>query len=1083
MGPSNYNFNFVNSSPPSGSAPSSTAVKDPKNTKITAIEPTSSVFAPSTTSYTDYSGYNFTYAASSAPQNLTSVSELEDTKVITAAPTSSIFTPPSTSIFTTAAPSFSFYNVATTTATATTAAPIFTFYNFATTAATATATATTTATNTNTNTNTNTDTDTDTDTDTNTNTNTNTTTNPQKSSETPLARYTMSGPAKATAIIGKSGEAEDETMAEQNNKDKKSGEDEEDEMVEDDDQEENTSYGEDKMVEDDDQEENTSDEEDKMAEDGEEANECQYEDTMSDMEDHIEEDENDQDGEESDIVEEDEESGEDESNIVEEDEESGEDESDIVEEDEKSGEDESEEDGGSEVDCSGEENNESEGQSSECEEGSYESESEADENEGVCGSEDTEDEDDEDEDEEEDEDEDEEDEDEEVEVEIEAEEDEDEDEEVEIEIEAEEDEDEDEEDEDEEVEIEIEAEDGKKVTEEVDTRGVKAEVEDAIAGGEAEEKEIREEAGEEVEMATVAQMATRKLAPLRRRLRVSIPSPSVPAAPISAVSTTLTPETITSTAVTAAALSVLSAADTTMASLQTSVAESIASDDSFGEFIIPSEDSWGEFIIPDTSGEAPGYWGDVEEEAPSKEDKRDEMEKEKEEEEESRLLSAAEMVGRKVAKLRVRKPAADFVSATVSASVSASASVSVSAPPPTLTTLADTHILPLRIRAPAFVPPPRFVPTSGLAFAAALIKGETAAARPRPPPVVITGKWVRGRGGPRKEWVWVPEAGKAECRRDEEEKEEEREEKMGEVGRVGERYWSWGSDASEAATAATTTAATTTTETGTSPRKDTPPTSEDVAVPTKVGLDPVSVSEIGTERFRSRSVPFGPLLLVLFGVVAWVSGVVEYLAGNAFRDGLQAVPDAPAWELVAPLETVLLKAVSEVLPVNTGVTILLSVALICAHAVARGRGAAESLGRVFGWAVGAVSGAGVVIRAVVRWRAALAMTTTEGGVAFAPPVKITVVRWEELAVVLCGVVEEVGGEVGGMEGSLPIEFVSTGDIAPAAGMCPRHELGIGAGTRGLGGDVGGSFGLGLFLLGFVVWGSGGKRLRGSREGR
>lgn len=133
---------------------------------------------------------------------------------------------------------------------------------------------------------------------------------------------------------------------------------------------------------------------------------------------------------------------------------------------------------------------------------------------------------------------------------------------------------------------------------------------------------------------------------------------------------------------TAASLSVLSAADTTTASVQTSVAESIASDDSFGEFIIPSDDSWAEFIVPDTSGEAPGYWGDVEEGegeqekvleeaessngglsdpesdsgdealgwAPSgsgKGDERDEIEKEKSDEEESRLLSAAEMVGRK----------------------------------------------------------------------------------------------------------------------------------------------------------------------------------------------------------------------------------------------------------------------------------------------------------------------------------------------------------------------------------------------------------------------------------------------------
>lgn len=340
---------------------------------------------------------------------------------------------------------------------------------------------------------------------------------------------------------------------------------------------------------------------------------------------------------------------------------------------------------------------------------------------------------------------------------------------------------------------------------------------------------------------------------------------------------------------------------------------------------------------------------------------------------------------------------------------------------------------------------------------------------------------MRERRGSRKEWVWVPEAGKAECRRDEEEKEEEeKEEKMAGMGRVEERYWSWGSDAAAA------TATITTIEAGTSPGEDTPSTGEDVAMPTKVGLDPVSVSEIGTERFRSWSVPVGPLLLVLFGVVAWVSGVVESLAGNAFWDGLGAVPDVPAWELVAPLETVLLRAVSEVLPVNTGMTMLaffLSVVLVYGHAVTQQHGAAESLGRVFGWAVWAVSGVGVVIRAVVRWRAALAMATTEGGVAFAPPVRITVVRWEELAVVLCGVVDEEGGQVNGTEKSLPLEFVSTGDIVPAVGMCPRHELGVGAGTKASGGGVGGSFGLGLFLLGFVVWGSGGKRLRGSREGR
>lgn len=57
----------------------------------------------------------------------------------------------------------------------------------------------------------------------------------------------------------------------------------------------------------------------------------------------------------------------------------------------------------------------------------------------------------------------------------------------------------------------------------------------------------------------------------------------------------------------------MSAANITTVPFQTSVAESVARDDSFGEFIIPSDDSWTDFIVPDTSGEAPGYWGDVEE--------------------------------------------------------------------------------------------------------------------------------------------------------------------------------------------------------------------------------------------------------------------------------------------------------------------------------------------------------------------------------------------------------------------------------------------------------------------------------------
>lgn len=274
-------------------------------------------------------------------------------------------------------------------------------------------------------------------------------------------------------------------------------------------------------------------------------------------------------------------------------------------------------------------------------------------------------------------------------------------------------------------------------------------------------------------------------------------------------------------------------------------------------------------------------------------------------------------------------------------------------------------------------------------------------------------------------------------------------------------------------------ATTITIEAGTNLREDATSTGEDIAMLIKVGPDPVSVSEIETERFRSWSVPVGPLLLVLFGVVTWVLGVVESLVDNAFWDGLEAVLDVSAWELVAPLETVLLRAVSEVLLVGTGMTMLalfLSVIFVCTYGIAQKHGAAKPLGRVFEWAVRAISGIGVV-----RWRAALAMTTTEGGVAFTPPIRITVVKWKELAVVLCRVEER--GEVDGKEKSLPIEFVSAGDITPAVDMCPRHELGIGAGTRASGGGVGGSFGLGLFLLGFVVWGSRGKRLHRSRERR
>lgn len=415
---------------------------------------------------------------------------------------------------------------------------------------------------------------------------------------------------------------------------------------------------------------------------------------------------------------------------------------------------------------------------------------------------------------------------------------------------------------------------------------------------------------------------------------------------------------------------------------------------------------------------------------------------------------------------------------------------------------ADITIPPPRCSVPAFVLVPKFTPTFGPTFATATIEAGTAAVKHRQNPVLITGRWVRERRSSKKDWIWVPEAGKAECRRDEEEKEDEAKEEVEKMAeedvraeafrmdmmKVEEKGWSWGSSTTPAEGAAAAAAITTTTTTAITEAIDDLPRAEEdtylVAVP-NVGSDLVSISEVGSRRLGYWSIPVRPLFLVLLGVFAWILGVGGYLAGGTFWDGLKAVPDVPAWELVAPLETMLLRLVSEVLPVDTGKTMLalfLSVVFARAHAVVQTHGAAESLSRVFGWAVGAVGGVGVLIGTVMRWKAALAMTTTDGGVAFSPSREVTGVEWEEVGVVSYSVVEE-GGEINGWEKSLPIEFVSARDIVPAVDMCPRHELGIGAGTRVSGGGAGGSFGLGLFFLGVVVWGSGGRRMRRRGERR
>lgn len=128
-----------------------------------------------------------------------------------------------------------------------------------------------------------------------------------------------------------------------------------------------------------------------------------------------------------------------------------------------------------------------------------------------------------------------------------------------------------------------------------------------------------------------------RLAPLRGRSRASIPPSSIPTAPISAVSAvltcsappTLTPEVISSAAVPVTSLFVSHAADTTLvplpSALDSTQIPTSTSTSTPALVSIPgsvaSDDSWGEFLIPDSDGEGPGYWGD---EVKGKEGKRGE---------------------------------------------------------------------------------------------------------------------------------------------------------------------------------------------------------------------------------------------------------------------------------------------------------------------------------------------------------------------------------------------------------------------------------------------------------------------------
>lgn len=362
-----------------------------------------------------------------------------------------------------------------------------------------------------------------------------------------------------------------------------------------------------------------------------------------------------------------------------------------------------------------------------------------------------------------------------------------------------------------------------------------------------------------------------------------------------------------------------------------------------------------------------------------------------------------------------------------------------------------------------------------LAFAPASFE-----ARPRPHPMVITGRWVREHRGSRKDYIWVAEDGTAEPRggeevEDDKEKveeniavrtEEEEEAVRAEVfradmARVRERGWSWGGGEVLIEEATTTRAAAATEYTGVNMKKVT--SSTVVGSPSS---DPTELDLIAVSTGRR----IGPLLLMLpvtVALLAWVLVVRQSFAGHVFWDGLWVVPDAQAWELIAPFETMLFKVARQVLPMNIGIIVLalfLSAVLTDVCAAAQQQGAKKSLGRLFGWTAGAVGGVGVAIQAVMRWRTALKITTTESKMAFTLPRLVTDAEWEEVRII-------------GVKKSLPIKFVLAGDVVPTAEMCPRHELGIGAGIGASGSGAGSSFGLGLFLLGFLVWGSGRRQLR------
>lgn len=363
-----------------------------------------------------------------------------------------------------------------------------------------------------------------------------------------------------------------------------------------------------------------------------------------------------------------------------------------------------------------------------------------------------------------------------------------------------------------------------------------------------------------------------------------------------------------------------------------------------------------------------------------------------------------------------------------------------------------------------------------LAFAPASFE-----ARPRPHSMVITGRWVRKHRGSWKDYIWVPEDSTAEPRGGEEVEEdkqkveeniavrtEEEEEAVraevfrADMARVRERGWSWGGgEVLVEETTTTTRAAAATEYTGVNMRE--------VISSTVVGSsssDPTELDLILVSTGRR----IGPLLLMLpvaVALLAWVLVVRQSFAGHVFWDGLWVVPGAPAWELIAPFETMLFKVVWQVLPMNIGTIVLalfLSVVLTDVWAAAQQQGAKKSLGRLFGWTAGAVGGVGVAIQAVMRWRTALKIITPESKMAFTLPRLVTDAEWEEVRII-------------GVKKSLPIKFMLAGDVVPTAEMCPRHELGIGAGIGASGSGAGSSFGLGLFLLGFLVWGSGRRQLR------